>query len=248
MIRALLLSLLCAGLLFPALPQIDLGLSRLFYTPGHGFELAGLPVARLAREIFRAAGNLIGVLALLCLLASWRIGPARQVPARTWLYGLLLPALGPGLLVNLVIKPLWGRARPADVLPFGGPHSFSAALVPSDQCSWACSFVSGEAAAAAALSILLGLLLWHAVSARGRIWLVAILTLYALLVGGLRIAMGRHFLSDVVFGYLVTGFTAVALFRALHLAEALPHLTPARLRADIRTLLRRGGPNDRGDV
>ena len=46
--------------------------------------------------------------------------PVLGVPVRSWGYILLLYALGPGLLVDGLLKRFWGRARPADVQTFGG--------------------------------------------------------------------------------------------------------------------------------
>jgi len=65
---------------------------------------------------------------------------------RRVIFSLLTLALGPGLLVNSLLKSHWGRARPIEVSAFGGARSFSPAYIIAQQCSRNCSFVSGDAA------------------------------------------------------------------------------------------------------
>jgi lipid A 4'-phosphatase len=240
------LSFPAAVALFALAPSIDIRVSDLFYSPQDGFWLAHDPFWMMWREIFRFAGNVIGLIGL-ALWALWRmIGPARRIAPRIWGYTFLLMALGPGVAVNLVLKPLWARARPADVSVFGGAKAFTPALLPTDQCSLGCSFVSGEAAAAFGVSIIVGLLLWPSLGRRGRLWAVLGLGAYALVVSGLRVAMGRHYLSDAVFGGFVTAYTAVALFRLLKIGAALPDFGAGALAADARALAQRLGRRARG--
>jgi membrane-associated phospholipid phosphatase len=236
---ALNLVLLAALALFLADPRLDVLVSDQFFRPGQGFWLAALPGFRDLREVLRSSGNATGLVAGALFLASLAIGPARNVPARIWGYCFATMALGPGIAVNLVLKPLWGRARPANVTLFGGSHSFTPVYEPANQCSWGCSFVSGEAAAAVGVAIVLGVLLWPMLKPRGRVLLTILLALYAALTAGLRVAMGRHFLSDVIFGGLVSAYTGWALYHALRIAEAQPQLTPAAIAADARALARR---------
>jgi len=65
---------------------------------------------------------------------------------RELVYLMLTLALGPGLLVNSVLKEHSGRARPVQTVDFGGTQQFSAAWVWADQCRTNCAFVSGHAA------------------------------------------------------------------------------------------------------
>jgi lipid A 4'-phosphatase len=109
--------------------------------------------------------------------------------------------VGPGLIVNLLLKNYWGRARPEAIEAFGGLDPYTPAWVPSD--AGGASFVSGEvsiAAAACAVALL----------ARGRTRVVLFLAGFALasLIGTVRMAQGGHFLSDVVFAMLLTWLIA----------------------------------------
>lgn len=133
------------------------------------------------------------------------LGPWRS---RTFLYLIAVVAIGPGLVVNVVLKDNWGRPRPRDVVEFGGNMSFTPAFVISDQCPKNCSFVAGHPSMAFAL-VALGLL----AARRRRAWLIALAVGLGLAVGFGRIVQGGHFLSDVIFSAVFTVAIAVGLYR-----------------------------------
>ena len=111
--------------------------------------------------------------------------------------------LGPGLLVNQVLKADSGRARPLHTEVFGGDKQFTPAFQPADQCKTNCSFVSGHA----------GMGFWFlslAWVARRRGWLYFGIGLGAM-VGLGRIVQGAHFLSDVIFSFFTVYFTSLVL-------------------------------------
>ena len=208
---------LIAVALFVGAPRLDLWVSALFYDPQRGFWLAANPWLEALRQFAWDFSLALLALALLALIVGiWRRPPLAGVPLRAWGFVAGLYLLGPGLLVNGVLKSQWGRARPAAVAEFGGTARFTPAGVITDQCASNCSFVSGEGAGAAALAISLLLLLFHlrprlphwAV----RLWLGLALGL-SLLAAMLRVATGRHFLSDTVFAVLLVATLALALHR-----------------------------------
>lgn len=240
-LRILNLTSLAAVLVFGLAPRLDLRAAALFFRPGAGFWLVNDPWVELPRRAFWIAGDTLALIGLALWLIAWAAGPGRQVPGRLWGFVFLTMALGPGLLVNLVMKPLWGRARPADILAFGGPHRFTPFYLPTDQCGWGCSFVSGEAASAVAVAAILGVLLWPHLARRGRRRALLGLAAFALLAAGLRVAAGRHFPSDVVFGGLLAGYVAWALYQALDIGAAAGRFTVAALVADFGRLRRRPG-------
>ncbi len=240
------LALVLAVATFAIAPQLDVAVSSVFYRIDAGFWLAAIPALKVLREVFRAAENLFGVAGGLVLLMSLWLGPGRRIPARLWGFWCGAMALGPGIAVNAAIKPFWGRARPADTTLFGGHDTFTPALLPTDQCSWGCSFVSGEAAGAAGLAIVVGVLIWPMLAPRSRGIMLAGLGAFVVLVSGLRIAMGRHFLSDVVFGWLVAAYTAWILYEVLRIREARQSLTPETLLSDLKGLAARMSARRRG--
>ncbi len=71
-----------------------------------------------------------------------RAGSRRGSPC-SWASSL---AIGPGLVVNTLLKDHWGRARPHQILEFGGTAHFSPAVLISDQCARNCPSHPGHAA------------------------------------------------------------------------------------------------------
>jgi lipid A 4'-phosphatase len=195
-----------AAIVFTAFPRIDLATAALFYDPAKGFPLARNPVVSATYHGVTLLMNIV-VPALIAAIAAGfvpRLARFRAHRAK-FVYVLLVLAIGPGLIVNAVLKDHWGRARPAHVTEFGGGARFTPALLPSDQCVANCSFVSGHVAAAfspAALALIL--------PRRRRMWL-GIGAAGAALTGFGRIAAGSHFLSDVVFAVVIVWFTAALL-------------------------------------
>lgn len=195
---------LATGAVFLLAPGIDIATSRLFYDPQAGFTLAAWdPVWFVERSVPLISWGIgilvaIGAVALACGRQIWRFD------ARALVFITLATALGPGLLVNTMLKDHWGRARPAQIEEFGGPLKFTPAPLTSDQCPKNCAFVSGHAALGFSLVSFAFLL---PAGRRRRTAIVAALG-FGALVGLARIAGGRHFLSDVVdAGFLVTGLS-----------------------------------------
>ncbi|MBL6752372.1 MAG: phosphatase PAP2 family protein [Nevskia sp.] len=189
------------------LPELDMGLSGLFYRPDQGFYLDhSLPV-QIAYK---------GVPLLLCAVVPALIGGlawfsrSRDARARRYrsyfAFALLSLALGPGLVGNTLLKEHWGRPRPEQITQFGGTGDYVPAYLPSRQCTHNCSFVSGHAAVG--YWLMSGAWLWP--RRRWR-WRAAGL-LAGSLVGLARIAQGGHFFSDVAGALLVVWLTDEALY------------------------------------
>lgn len=194
------------GLLFLFLPTLDLAFTDLFYSPSAGFAHDGAAWERVLYEsvdwiVGIAVAGSIGVL----LIDAIRKGPFRH-RGRVAALLLVVLAIGPGLIVNGILKEHWGRARPRDVTQFGGDRSFTPALVIADQCERNCSFSAGHPSAGFALAAL-----GYATLSRRRRWLaIGAATCFGLLVGLARVAAGGHFLSDVLFsGLIVVGLAVV---------------------------------------
>jgi lipid A 4'-phosphatase len=201
--------------LFALWPGLDLWVARLFFDPQGAFTAfdTGLPnLIRLA--IWRASELLLALAIAATIIGLWTKAPVLQVPRQVWTYVLLLYLLAPGILVDVVVKRIWGRARPADVTEFGGNLLFTPPHQLAHQCARNCSFVAGEMAGSMALAISLFLILrqfrtrLHMTQYRVAQILIFAVPLYS---GFQRIAGGRHFLSDVIFAGLLVLFVAEIL-------------------------------------
>jgi lipid A 4'-phosphatase len=196
------------ALFFVLAPGIDLRVSGLFYDSARGFYLNG---AFWVQFFYRLIPPLTVAIALglLALLAYNLIGRRALGPFNTRVVLFLLAALavGPGLVVQTVFKDHWGRARPRDIVEFGGDKTFTPAFVISDQCDRNCSFVAGHP------SVPFYLMAFALIARRRRYALFAGAITFGALVGLGRIVQGAHFLSDVVFSGIFVFLVVYLLFR-----------------------------------
>jgi lipid A 4'-phosphatase len=204
-----LIALALLGGVLVAVPAIDLVAAGLFYDPAQGFWLRQQPLVRFVYELTPWITRAVVAGLLLFLLGAVSVGRAHawwRAHRRHALYLLLVMIVGPGLLVNGVFKEHWGRARPSQVVEFGGDKTFTRAAIPADQCAKNCSFVSGHAS----VGFFFLALAFTDPRRRAR-WLV-LGTGLGLGIGLVRMLQGGHFLSDVVFAGVVVYLTA----RGLH--------------------------------
>lgn len=206
-----------AAVVFTIWPQLDLAVTRLFHRPGEGFWISDLPgIQGLRHFVWDLSLGAVGV-SLVALGLAFAGRPIRDFGARPAGFLLALYLLGPGLVVNVILKAHWGRARPAAITEFGGSAEFTPALLPADQCARNCSFVSGEGAAAVALAISLVVMAPLARRLLGRLFPLYVAAAIAFPAAGLalRVLTGRHFLSDTVFAALIVLAIALVLHRLI---------------------------------
>ena len=127
-------------------PNIDLAHRRPVLRPGHRqFRRNQQPVSGAAARA-RARSSVytcIGVIVLaLASFLPWRLP---SIAPRKAIALTLSLVLGPGILVNGILKPYGGRPRPIEVTEFGGPLQFVDWWNPTGACEGNCSFMSGEA-------------------------------------------------------------------------------------------------------
>jgi len=216
---AVLISVAGIALLLPW-GRIDPAVSRLFYRPatpnGPWQEAAPVPWGLLAHLTTWVAVAL--ALAGMGLLLRAR-GSAR--PALVILLGL---ALGPGLLVNVILKDHCHRPRPRQTLGLGGDFTY---VAPFHIGPVGKSFPCGHSAVGFACVALAGVVEARRRGAR-RAVVAGSLALGALLGLG-RIATGAHFASDVLWSGILTCGTVVLVDGALARA-------PSRAGASSRLL------------
>ena len=202
--RIILACFLASSLLLAAFPGIDLGISGLFYDAGFPLkEHWWHDVARegLARFICISMASIIAI----CVFNRLAKRDLCGIDSKKVCYLLLVLILGAGLIVNVVFKDHFGRARPRDIEEFGGSKRFTPAFVISSECDTNCSFSSGEGAAGF-FSMALAL----ALSRRRAIFLAAVGM--GSLVSLSRIAAGAHFFSDTVVSFFVMLILTDVLF------------------------------------
>lgn len=224
-----------AAAVFTLWPGIDLAVSAAFHDPATGVWLGETRAWPVVREALWKVTEVSAVFFLVLFLLAL---PRRAlVPARLPGFALTALALGPGLVVNGLLKAFWGRARPRNVTEFGGSAEFTPALWPTDQCAGNCSFVAGEVAGWATLAMVLWLLAVRRLDDPARTALGALLVAAVSLTVFLRIAAGGHFLSDTVFAVVISVSVTLALWRLFRCDDVADRLTAATIAADLRRLL-----------
>jgi lipid A 4'-phosphatase len=202
------------GLVFGLYPQLDLAIARLFFDvdPVRHFTFTW----HLSPALMTARNNGLWVSTVLiapavAALVVKLILPRRKAPmsGRAILFLIAAMALGPGLLVNVVLKDHWGRPRPIDVTQFGGDQHFVAWWDPRGDCPSNCSFVSGDVSGAAwtLAPAALAPPQWRALAYGAALAFTAAMA-------GMRLMAGAHFFTDTLFAGVFT-FLVIWLLYAL---------------------------------
>lgn len=220
----------CLVLLFYCVPDIDLSISRALWSIDQTFWGTKVTWMTLVHENL---GKLLAVV-VVAMFIGWGLTWLSVVPytlkrhRKSLGFMLLAVIIGPGLVVNLLFKDQWGRARPVQIVEFGGERQFTPAWAMSHECKKNCSFVCGDT------SLGFVLIAGAFISRRPRFWFIT-----SLLVGGLlgfmRIAQGGHFLSDVIFSWYAVLFSVWLVARWLRPGQWHQVFKPSRIPVDDTT-------------
>jgi len=203
--RAGLLIALALSLVFVVLyliwPEIDMRIAGVFYDAvTRTFPLRSDLIAMILRETAMIIAWAICAPAIVALVVKLaRPDKPMLLRGRTVAYMVITMVLTAGIVTNLTFKSYWGRPRPAAVVEFNGQWKFQPWWQPGGECPRNCSFFSGEAATAfwTYAPASLAPPAWRPLAYLGA-------TVFGIATGGLRVAFGGHFVSDVVVAGLVT--------------------------------------------
>jgi lipid A 4'-phosphatase len=197
------------SLVFVIFPNLDIEVSSLFYSEKLGFlykEQAIVVLFYKAVPILTKSFVLVCALYLLYILIKFK---NFKKTLSSWAFFLIISAIiAPGITVNSLLKDNFGRARPREIIEFGGNKEFSRAFSFSDQCPRNCSFSSGHAAMGysfSSIAYVAGNLYFS------RIYIAGIF--FGSIVGLSRIIMGGHFASDVI----ISAFLVLLLNHLIYL-------------------------------
>ncbi len=190
--------------------NLDLVASRLFFDVEAGsFSNADANPWVFLYTYGPLPGMAIGIGAIAMVVASfwWQRFRLYREPC---VFLALMLALGPGLLVNGVLKPSWDRPRPCELTEFGGSEEFLPVLnLHFSGETISKSFPSGHASIGFYLLAPIFVL-----SNRSRRWSMLFLMLglslgFAMGLG--RVVQGKHFPSDVLWSGAIVYFTGLIL-------------------------------------
>jgi len=184
-------------------PRVDLQVAAVFFDSANAsFPVNENPVVMFFYRLF--AKIHVPVLLVLLLGTAWFAYTKEKVRRTLWAFLLCSLILGPGLIVNTVLKDnSVGRPRPRQVQEFAGPHQYTPPFYYSGACQRNCSFTSGHAA------IGFYFMAFGWVFRRKSVFFAGCALGAAL--GLMRIAQGAHFLSDVIFSFWMVYGTCVLL-------------------------------------
>lgn len=222
--------------IFVSFPRLDLVISRLVYEGAGQFLLTASWLANAVNDTLRI-GLSAGFLAVFLMILLWKL--FRITPESgfaNWGFAITNLLIGPGLIVNGILKSWVGRARPVHLAEFEGSKAFTPMLEISDQCGRNCSFSSGEVAQTSTFVFTALVLSWPHLSRNGRwIWSIAGAGLIGMSMF-LRIGLGRHFLSDALTSVAISAMVALAMYRLFKIGMAREKLTRAALLRDLRAI------------
>ncbi|EDZ63529.1 phosphatase PAP2 family protein [Sulfurimonas gotlandica] len=204
---------LVSSIIFVSLPQIDLYVASLFYD-GKSFTLNGSWIEDI---LYHSVKPLIIIFAL-SSIAIFIYNYVKKknllgINSKTMLFIILFLTIAPALIVNTTLKENWGRARPAQIIDFGGTKEFTPAFIPSNQGGY--SFSSGHAAAAFSL---LGFAL---LAKRRQKFFITTVIIYGVLVSLARMAAGGHFFSDVVTSFFIVYIATHVLYKLVFKEDSI---------------------------
>lgn len=194
---------------------LDMTCSRPFFLGGfHGWLGDRWFVEDLCYAASPIPGIVMGIGAILVLVVShW----SKEIAARKAAAGFLLCVLiaGPLLLVNGIFKPTISRPRPNQLVTFGGIPAENASYV----APWQLSSVEGNSfpsghASMGFIWMAPAFIYWRRNPRAVALWIVVGL-LYGVAIGFFRVAVGAHFLSDIVWSCGIVYFSGLALYLCL---------------------------------
>ena len=184
---------------FILFPELDIQTADYFYDSEIGFIYKKNVIVQLFYKSIPVITKIFAIACLLYMIYLYLKHRNGKLILNSAAFFLFITAIiGPGIIINTVLKDNFGRARPRQIKEFNGNKEFTKAFVITNQCDKNCSFSSGHAAMGFYFSAI-------AYIASGlyftRIYLFGIV--FGASVGLSRIIMGGHFASDVVTSALI---------------------------------------------
>jgi len=204
-----LIPLLLLIILAPLTPALDIATSNFFFRPdmndftNNGFYSFIYHYAQL--PAFILFGISLSVLALSYIRKN--LIPYRNI----FLVFVLAMMLGPGLIINVLLKPGWGRPRPRQIEQFSGTEPYQPFYAPrfgytgSDKYK---SFPSGHAS----MGFYFFVVAVVGSRLKNRPMIIVGYTsaiVLGVILGITRVAQGGHFFSDIVIAALITWWVAL---------------------------------------
>ena len=184
-------------------PSADIGFSSIFYKGNNQFFVQHYLVSSVYFYEFLVRNVMMPLIIVFLLFFPILIKLSKYLKNKFHIYNfkirdilfVWISALLIAVLINFVLKNLWGRARPVDTIIFDGEKIFTPWTFYSTQCLDNCSFVSGDASVGFFIACL------YYVTNNNKFLYFSIIV--GLIIGVVRIGAGAHFLSDILMSFVV---------------------------------------------
>ena len=204
---ALYLFFFTLSILLAIIPSLDIAASNLFYYGNGQFLVKHYLVGKeyFYEFLIRRIGIPFVVLFLLFFPILLIFFPVLQKNFKTFLIKktdigfIWLSAILLSFFINSILKETWGRARPNDILEFGGEKFFSSWVQISSECLGNCSFVSGDS------SVGFFIASFYYITKEKKFLYFSLVA--GLVFGFIRIGAGAHFLSDILMSFVIVNLS-----------------------------------------
>lgn len=197
--------------------DLDLNLQAQFWQKGTGWFLKHAQPWDFIYHYSNLPALAIAIVSLVGLVWGFFQQKLRKY-RKICLFLVLGMIVGPGLIVNSLLKENWGRPRPRNIQNFGGKYQYEQVLE-IDPSSSGKSFPSGHASIGFYFFILFLLL-----RREQRKWAIVFL-IFGILFGGLigvaRIVQGGHFFSDIIWSGGLGYLSSAALYYLLGIHRSI---------------------------
>lgn len=190
--------------------DLDIASARAFYDPDHPDGPWPGKDRFLWSLLYGSALWLTGFLVLLALVALV-IGTVRRRSRIMLMYGLLIllsVMLGPGMIVNGILKNYWGRPRPREVTELGGRKKHIPPLMIGD-IGEGKSFPCGHCSVGYVYCVFW--FIWQRRRPTLAVLCLCLSILLGTLLGLARLAAGGHFPSDIIIAGCISFSVALVL-------------------------------------
>lgn len=187
--------------------EADLGLEAMFYSSTGGWSLGGKNPWKFIYDYANVPAFFM-VFAALCVLVATFFRQFWRRYRKIALFMVLLLVLGPGLVVNTILKDHWGRARPHEIVNFGGDQMYQPFWkkgVAARNGSFPCGHAS------VGFYLFAPFFFLRKTSSRWALFFLAAGIVAGGVVGLARMIQGGHFITDVLWSGGVTYLTGLLL-------------------------------------
>jgi len=201
------LAFLIGGTIIIEIANLDLKVSSFFFDSAiDRFPLKNAEPWFTLSNLGCYPGLVLGVAGLAAGLIGCVVPRLRSMARPGLILGGIL-LIGPGVLVNILVKDLWGRPRPEQTVVFGGDMQYRPLYQPGTTDLGAHSFPCGHASIGFYL-MAPAFVFWRTRPRLSAAFLALGMTM-GLFIGYCRMIQGSHFLSDVLWSAGIVYFTGL---------------------------------------